>query len=339
MLRVLRRLAAGRARIATRTGSRTSWPARAAFVSQKCTLDYCRARAGIGWAQLFREDEFGRALERCRWEAYAAVLADVGEVALIYLRHCGGDGPQSRPGWPRPCARPWTATRSPGIGPDWDDAVEAAQARLHRALLAPPRPVHRIGRRSGGKVFEVLPIHTNLKAHDREMVVNNVRFLLCRVYADMERELDGPALVRAAHDAAAPDLADRHQRRDEGGRGAQAHPDRHRARASRSGSSPRPAPPPPAMPICRKPPRPEAVPAACGSTLTNAAWRVGHAPRLARRRRGWSAGTGPRATSQPASSSAEQQQRAGQRAQAAQQDHAVAADPAPCSAPRRSCRP
>jgi hypothetical protein len=36
-------------------------------------------------------------------------------------------------------------------------------------------------------VFEVLPIHTNLKAHDREMVVNNIRFLLCRVYADMER--------------------------------------------------------------------------------------------------------------------------------------------------------
>ena len=78
----------------------------------------------------------------------------------------------------------------------WDDAVESAAARLHRALLAAPREVHRIGRKSGGVVFEVLPIHTNLKAHDRVMVVNNVRFLLCRVYADMERELDGPALVR-----------------------------------------------------------------------------------------------------------------------------------------------
>ena len=66
--------------------------ARTAFVSQKCALDYCRARAGIGWAQLCREDEFGRAIERCRWDSYAAVLADVGEVALIYLRHCGGEG-------------------------------------------------------------------------------------------------------------------------------------------------------------------------------------------------------------------------------------------------------
>ena len=43
----------------------------------------------------------------------------------------------------------------------------------------------------------MLPIHTNLKAHDREMVVNNVRFLLCRVYGDMEAKLDGPCLVRA----------------------------------------------------------------------------------------------------------------------------------------------
>ncbi len=55
-------------------------------------------------------------------------------------------------------------------------------------------------------VFEVLPIHTNLKAHDRVMVVNNVRFLLCRVYADMERELDGPALVRLLSADFAPEL-------------------------------------------------------------------------------------------------------------------------------------
>ena len=51
----------------------------------------------------------------------------------------------------------------------------------------------------------MLPIHTNLKAHDREMVVNNVRFLLCRVYADMEAQLDGPALVRVLTAAGAPD--------------------------------------------------------------------------------------------------------------------------------------
>lgn len=196
MLALLRRLAAGPERVSTAAGLADFLAGRAAFVSQKCTFDYCRARAGIGWAQLFNEDEFGRALMRCRWEAYAAVLADVGEVALVYLRHQGADaGVASELGQVLRSALERHPVPTHRAG--WDDAIEAMEARLHRALLAAPREVHRIGRKSGGALFEVLPIHTNLKAHDREMVVNNVRFLLCRVYADMERELDGPALVRS----------------------------------------------------------------------------------------------------------------------------------------------
>lgn len=205
MLDLLRRLASRRERIVGVDGLADFLAARTAFVSQKSALDYCRARAGIGWAQLFREDEFGRAIERCRWESYAAVLVDVGEVALIYLRHCGGDGPGLAAGLGRVVRAAIVRHPVPGHRSDWGDACEAAEARLHRALLAPPRPVHRVGRSSAGKVFEVLPIHTNLKAHDREMVVNNVRFLLCRVYADMEARLDGPALVRVLTAAAVPD--------------------------------------------------------------------------------------------------------------------------------------
>jgi hypothetical protein len=194
---VLRRLASARERVATPERLADFLAARAAFVSQKSSLDYCRARAGLSWAQLFREDEFGRAIERCRWEAYAAVLADVGEVALIYLRHRGFDGPQLAAALGEVLRAALVRHPIPAHRASWEDAVELARARLHRALLAPPRPVHRVGRMSGRRVFEVLPIHTNLKAHDREMVVNNIRFLLCRVYADMEAALDGAALGRA----------------------------------------------------------------------------------------------------------------------------------------------
>jgi hypothetical protein len=195
MIGLLQRLAVGRVRAATAAGLADFLAGRAAFVSQKCTFDYCRARAGIGWAQLFRDDEFGRALHRCRWDAYAAVLADVGEVALVYLRHQGGEAPVAA-GLSEVLRAALQRHPVPAHRASWEDAVAAAEARLHRAMMAEPRAVHRIGRKSGGVVFEVLPIHTNLKEHDREMVVNNVRFLLCRVYADMERELDGPALVR-----------------------------------------------------------------------------------------------------------------------------------------------
>ena len=156
MFTLLQRLTAGRPRITTAAGFADFLAGRAAFVSQKSTLDYCRARAGIGWVV-----------------ADASVAAGLGAaLRAALLRH-----------------------PVPAHHTSWDDEVEAAQARLHRALLAAPREVHRIGSKSGGRVFEVLPIHTNLKAHDREMVVNNIRFLLCRVYANMERELDGPALI------------------------------------------------------------------------------------------------------------------------------------------------
>ena len=209
MIRLLRRLAAGRERVLSASGLADFLAVQAAFVSQKSALDYCRARAGIGWPQLFRQDEFGRALERCRWEAYAAVLSDVGEVALVFLRHHGGDA-----GVVAGLAASLDAALLRHPVPDhrdsWDDVAAGVRARLHRAMLAAPRPVHRVGRASGGRVFEVLPIHTNLKAHDREMVVNNIRFLLCRVYAEMEAQLDGPALVRALSAMAADDPPEAH---------------------------------------------------------------------------------------------------------------------------------
>ena len=194
MLGALRRLASGRERVANPEGLADFLAARAAFVSQKSTLDYCRARAGVGWPQLFREDEFGRAMERCRWEAYAAVLGDVGEVALIYLRHAGFDGPPLAAGLAGVLGDALLRHPVPSHRRGWDDAQAAQAAQLHRALMAPPRPVREVGHGSARRVFEVLPIHTNLKAHDREMVTNNIRFLLCSAYAAMEARLDGRAL-------------------------------------------------------------------------------------------------------------------------------------------------
>jgi hypothetical protein len=210
VLEALRRLASGRDRVATPEGLADFLAARAAFVSQKSTLDYCRARAGVGWPQLFREDEFGRAMERCRWEAYAAVLGDVGEVALIYLRHAGFDGPPLAAGLAGVLGDALLRHPVPSHRRGWYDALAAQAAQLHRALLAPPRPVREVGHGSARRVFEVLPIHTNLKARDREMVTNNIRFLLCSAYAAMEARLDGRALgvaLTAAGDAPAAPCA------------------------------------------------------------------------------------------------------------------------------------
>ena len=60
--------------------------AQTAYVAQRTVLEYCRARTGLNWDKLFREQAFIDSLEVCRWEAYAEVLAEVADLDLILLR-------------------------------------------------------------------------------------------------------------------------------------------------------------------------------------------------------------------------------------------------------------
>lgn len=182
----------------------------AAYVSQRSTIEYCRARAGVGWSHLVRDAAFTRAIERCRWEAYAAVLADLAEVAQIHLRQQGVDASCVTPGLIDVAGRALLRHPVPAHRADWDETLAALASRLHEAAKQPPRPVHEVGLVSARRVFEVLPLHTNLAGHDREMVTNSVRFLLCRVHADLEAAADGVTLGRRlAAIGAAPALQDR----------------------------------------------------------------------------------------------------------------------------------
>ncbi len=171
--------------------------AHSAFISQKATLDYCRARAGVMWIKLFEDERFRDALDYCRWESYAAVLADVCEVTQIYLRR------REVPEAPLPELLTRLARGAllrypiPAHRRDWEDRLEALNRRLERANLAQPRPVHMVGYACGEAVFELLPIHTNLREHDREHVVNNLRFFLVQYHVELER-LARPEALRAA---------------------------------------------------------------------------------------------------------------------------------------------
>lgn len=204
VLNLLRRYASGRSRSGTAHELSEFIATRTAFVSQKSTVEYCRARAGVWWDQLFLEQEFVRAMEVCRWEAYAAVLEDLAEVTMIYLRSVGGDAMRLADPLAAVATAPLSREPVPAHRTSWDDVAAAVGTRLHRAAMAGPRPVHEVGRTSGKRVFKVLPIHTDLTALDREVVTNNIRFLLCRVYADMEQMFDGPALVRLMSGPVAP---------------------------------------------------------------------------------------------------------------------------------------
>jgi hypothetical protein len=177
----------------------------AAFVAQKTVTEFGRLRAGCNWASLSRTEEFRREVERSRWRSYIVALGDVAEMTQILFRRAGAVE-AAQPDRLGPVARRALFHHgTPPLDENWAAVAEAIEARLGRALLAAPRPVHLLGERSGQLLFDLLPFSTNLRDFDRDFVVNSVRFTLCAVYARLERRIDVSALAQTLR---APSAAD-----------------------------------------------------------------------------------------------------------------------------------
>lgn len=190
--------------IATRSELVSFLAGEAAFVSQKCTFEYCRARSGLNWDKLFKEAAFAEAVEASRWRGFAAVMSDLVLVAEGRLRPMAGDrGAVLAQALAGVAADALAFFEEARARTDMDWTAEAADIaeRLGRAQLAPPKHAHEIGLRSGAIVYEALPVHPDIRAYDRELVTNNIRFNLARSAMTMEerfrpdlaRDLLGPA--------------------------------------------------------------------------------------------------------------------------------------------------
>jgi hypothetical protein len=203
----LRRLLTRKRRppVATLDGLADFLAAQTAYVSQRTVLEYCRARTGLNWDKLYREQAFVDSLEVCRWEAYAEVLAEVAELALILLRRQGPADPQVYlPGMAAAVGAALRRHPVPGHRTSWDGASAAIEQHLAQSLLAAPRAVHLAGFGGADAIFAHLPIHPDLRREDREMFRNSVRFALCRVFDEMTRRLDVAALAQSLRGGAQP---------------------------------------------------------------------------------------------------------------------------------------
>lgn len=178
---------------------------RAAFVSQKCVYEYCRARSGINWSKLMIEPAFLEAIEVSRWEAFAAALEDLTVLLEGLLR------PQD----PATAARladaltaiaaevlarhPVPAHRPQG----WDEELAGLRQRLARLQLIAPQTAAEIAKTGGTRIYEGLPFDRSATKHDRELVTNAVRFNFCRIADDLmpllrRAELTGSLLADAS---------------------------------------------------------------------------------------------------------------------------------------------
>jgi hypothetical protein len=172
----------------------------AALVAQKCAIDYCRGKAGTFSQSLFREKPFIEALTRCRWESYAAVLSDIVlivEMRLTAAAHAIGRQEALKPAllalyrealhaYPMPAHRPH----------GWDDAL-AEFERRQAAFDAATARVDALAQRSARAMFDTLPIHTNMRKFDEEIVFGAVRFHFVAVTQRLDEQLRAAAVARS----------------------------------------------------------------------------------------------------------------------------------------------
>jgi hypothetical protein len=151
----------------------------AALVAQKCAIDYCRGKAGTFSQSLFREKPFIEALTRCRWESYAAMLADltlIAETKLIEAARKLGREKDLKPALAKLYADTLRAQPVPAHRQDWEDAIAAFGRRQAAFNPAPAPPPDHIIMHGARVLFETSPIHTNMRKFDEEIVFGAVRF-------------------------------------------------------------------------------------------------------------------------------------------------------------------
>jgi hypothetical protein len=185
--------------IATADALKTFLEQRAALIAQKCAIDYCRGKTGLASYALFTEQPFLKALDVCRWEAFASVLGDLIIVAEGILRtHAKSD---ERSGMREALAGLYSAvliSMSPPVHQveGWTGAIASFRQRLTTASLGEPQRALDVADHSAKRLFDTLPIHSSMRALDEEVVYGAVRFRMVAVSQEMQRRIAAPDLVR-----------------------------------------------------------------------------------------------------------------------------------------------
>lgn len=171
---------------------------RAAFLCQKCVVEFCRVRAGVYWQKLFSEPEFIAALGRANWMAYPPSVAMLAEMVEGVMREPAGLRQRELPAaLTKVCRSVFLRQSLPeGLPHDFRErATDLVAERLEATQSGPPRPVRVIPDPLARAVFEALPMHQSIVTNDYDYIFNNLRMNLLRFHSDFVDAVDGPALA------------------------------------------------------------------------------------------------------------------------------------------------
>lgn len=171
---------------------------RAAFMAQKCVVEFSRVRAGVYWQKLFSEKEFQDALDLSRWRSYPPAFSMITEMVESSLREPAGVRRRHLGGALTALAGR-TFARYPlpvGLEADfWEKAKSLVADRLGAIEGEASRPVREMADPTARMVFDALPIHQDLLTNDYDYIFNNLRMNLLRTHEDFINSADLSALA------------------------------------------------------------------------------------------------------------------------------------------------
>ncbi|HSF94502.1 MAG TPA: esterase [Thermohalobaculum sp.] len=188
--------------VTDRSGLAAAIGSGAAYLAQGSGFSYIRARSGTMGPRLMQDEGFGAGMERCKWEGFAAAAGDLILLAESELR------PLVRTGaavWLALYCEVLAAQPMPPHRRDWDDRIAAFERRLTAHLAADPAGIEAISQHSAEVILQFAPVDDTIRAMDREMVTNNVKFRFIDHFDGLRQRTDWPALaadISAAEGAA-----------------------------------------------------------------------------------------------------------------------------------------
>ncbi len=160
------------------------------YLTQRATYEFSRNTLGYFGQHFFADEGFMAQTRICRWEGFAAVLADALVLTEGLLRPAGIPADALRPGFvtlygAALAAQPEPAHRAAG----WSDLVDHLLQRLAGAAQAPPTPVREVSRHAARRIYDTLPIYSGNQPADRAGIEQAVHFGLVSVHDQLARRL------------------------------------------------------------------------------------------------------------------------------------------------------
>lgn len=171
----------------------------ASYVAQRSTYEFSRNTLAWFGQSAFGDPAFNDAFAVCRWEAFAAIAADMTFVVRSFL----DGGPDLDPALVRTYADALSEYPAPVHRPDgWSDRHAALLSRF-----AGIPPDHRLdfkamGHRTGIMIHEHVPARSNNAEEERQVLAAAVTFGLISFNDRLPHRLDADALRKALGPAA-----------------------------------------------------------------------------------------------------------------------------------------